>query len=64
MSKYRNVLEVLAEFVRYGDNLAFGDPLLEILNFSVELEELEALAELVSPLKKEVLEAGIQLVHL
>ena len=63
-SSHRDVLVVLAEFVRAGDHLALGDPLLEVLDLATEHVELEHLVQPTAPLLREVLQARVQLVHL
>ena len=61
LGKKCDVLVILAELVRSGHHLSLGNPLLQVVNLTVEHEQL---VQLGSPLGGQVLQPGVELVHL
>ena len=61
---YANVFEILAEFVRLGDDFALHDPLLEILELTTENKDLEDVLQTQTSILRQVFEACVEFVHL
>ena len=61
---YGDMFKVLTEFMRPGNNLPFGNPLFKVFDLTVQFVELQDLSELISPLKGQILETGVQLIDL
>jgi len=59
-----DVVVILSEFVGTGNEFPLLDPLLQIIYFSVEHEELQRLVQLGPPLAGQILQSGVQLVYL
>lgn len=59
-----DVLVVLSQLVGSGHHLPLSDPLLQVVHLSVELEETETLVQLPPTLLRQILQPGVQLVHL
>lgn len=58
------MIVVLAELLRAGHQLPLRDPLLQVVHLARQLEQPQRLVQLGAPLASQVLEAGVQLVHL
>ena len=56
---YANVFEILAEFVRLGDDFALHDPLLKILELTTEDEDLEDVLQTQTSILGQVFEACV-----
>jgi len=61
---YSDMFKVLAKFVRSSDNLTLCNPLLEVLNLTVQLVQLENFTQLVTSLKRKVLQTRVEFIHL
>lgn len=63
-SPHRDVLVVLAQLVGSGHHLPLRDPLLQVVHVAFELAEPLVLLERGPALLRQVLQAGVELVHL
>lgn len=61
---YSDMLVVLSQLVGSGHHLPLSDPLLQVIHFSVELEETETLIQLPTTFLRQILQPGVQLIHL
>lgn len=58
------MLVVLSQLMGSGHHLPLSDPLLQVVHLPVELEETETLVQLPSALLCQILQPGVQLIHL
>jgi hypothetical protein len=58
------MLIVLAQLVGGRHHLTLLDPLLQVIKLAAELAQPEVLLQALTPLSRQLLQAGVQLVHL
>lgn len=61
---YCDMFKILTKFMRTRNNLPFGNPLFQVFNLTVQFVEFQNLSELISSLKGQILETGIQFINL
>lgn len=61
---HRNMFIILPKLVGGGHHFPFRDPLLQVIHVPLQLAETEVLLQFGPALLSEVLQAGIELVHL
>ena len=61
---YSDMLKVLSKLVWTSYDFPLCNPLLQVFNISVELEEFDHLVETITSLLGKILETGVELVNL